>query len=173
MLPSINIFLPVSEQDLQVWADCISLWSIQAEPGQTTVLETEDGWQLPLLSLPCGNRLMPSGVRFCLEHSTSCIFISRDWEEVCRKYLRLCLMWLRLLFLCLPASVKRRNTSLRQDWDFRTSGKNAKKVLQIHLYGSIIKHIKGNSSGQGDCDLHDAESGIPYRRYSPRPAMSG
>jgi len=45
--------------------------------------------------------------------------------------------------------------------------------LQIHLYGSIIKHIKGNSSGQGDCDLHDAESGIPYRRYSPRPAMSG
>ena len=43
MLPSINIFLPVSEQDLQVWADCISLWSIQAEPGQTTVFG-DRGW---------------------------------------------------------------------------------------------------------------------------------
>ena len=82
---------------------------------------------------------MPSGVRFCLGRSTFCIFTSRVWEEACRKYLRLCLMWLRSSFLYLPASVKRRSTSLRQVWDFRTSGKNAKKVLQIHLYGSIIK----------------------------------
>ena len=97
------------------------------------------GWlavALVIFFLHCGNRLMPSGVRFCLEHSTSCIFISRDSKEVCRKYLRLCLMWLRLLFLCLPASVKRRNTSLRQVWDFRTSGKNAKKYCK-YIYTAV------------------------------------
>ena len=78
-----------------------------------------------------------------------------------------------IIVLVFTSFRKKKEHHLRQVWDFRTSGKNAKKVLQIHLYGSIIKHIKGNSSGQGDCDLHDAESGIPYRRYSPRPAMSG